>query len=452
MEPEIIIASSPTDAGVSCWDLRTGAEHLRYKSCASPLHGLTSIAGRFLASSQVRDAKSSTSGSILYWSWNKSQVEVRSFPAEPIRPIACNNQGTYIAGGGISGDIYFWEVATGKLLKKWHAHYRAVTCLAFNDDQSLLISGAEDGCVRVWSLFLIFDAVRREETRNLFEYSFHEHSLRVTDVKTGYGGCNAIIVSASEDRTCKVWSLSRGKLLRNVVFPAVIDAISLDPGEHVFYAGGRDGKIHIAALNAPMSQNSNNGPYVLGSLAEHSKAVTCLASSADGFLLVSGSEDGMIRVWDTRTRNIIRIFRHAKGPVNNVMVTKQPQLLNPRTSASTASSRKQALTLPPSLEKFANAPDENTHVKVLIGGQDPSNGITDSSYVSVQAMEAQIRELQQKGSAAAAEVDVERLKNDQLRSVQMIQHWKTMYDDLHQFCVDELLEDVRTERPTHQNL
>lgn len=140
----------------------------------------------------------------------------------------------------------------------------------------------------------------------------------------------------------------------------------------------------------------------------------------------------MIRVWDTRTRNIIRVFRHAKGmslyhsviyskislflchlwepdrkyqvlislicspsgPVNNVMVTRQPQLLNPRTSAPTASSRKQALTLPPPLEKFANSPDENTHVKVLIGGQDPSNGITDSSYVSVQAMEAQIRELQ----------------------------------------------------------
>lgn len=43
---------------------------------------------------------------------------------------------------------------TGKLLKKWHAHYRAVTCLLFNDDQSLLISGSEDGSVRVWSLIM----------------------------------------------------------------------------------------------------------------------------------------------------------------------------------------------------------------------------------------------------------------------------------------------------------
>ena len=49
---------------------------------------------------------------------------------------------------------YMIQVASGRLLKKWHAHYRAVTCLVFSDDESLLISGAEDGCVRVWSLFM----------------------------------------------------------------------------------------------------------------------------------------------------------------------------------------------------------------------------------------------------------------------------------------------------------
>ncbi|KAL0325584.1 UNVERIFIED_CONTAM: protein ROOT INITIATION defective [Sesamum radiatum] len=425
METEVVIASSPTDAGISCWDLHTGAEHLRYKSCASPSHGLTSVAGRFLASSQIRESKSSSSsGSILYWSWSKPQVEVRSFPAEPIKPLVSNSQGTYIAGGGVSGDIYFWEVK------------------------------GEDGSVRVWSLFLIFDDARREEMKHLFEYSFHEHSLRVTDVKTGYGGSNAIIVSASEDRTCKVWSLSKGKILRNVVFPSIIDAISLDPGEHVFYAGGRDGKIYIAGLNSPVTSNSNYGLHIVGALSEHSKGVTCLASSADGFLLVSGSEDGMIRVWDTRTRNIIRVFRHTKGPVNNVLVIRQPKYINPRTSASSLASaaRRQGLTLPPPLEKFANSPDENPYVKVLIGPQTLPNQLLDSPYISVQTMEAQIKELQQQGSSAAAEVDVERLKSEQLRSVQMIQQWKKMYENLHQFCVSELLEGSQTESANRQNL
>jgi hypothetical protein len=39
------------------------------------------------------------------------QVEVKSFPAEPITPLAANHSGTYLVGGGLSGDIYLWEVS-----------------------------------------------------------------------------------------------------------------------------------------------------------------------------------------------------------------------------------------------------------------------------------------------------------------------------------------------------
>ncbi|GJV38529.1 protein root initiation defective 3 [Tanacetum coccineum] len=268
-EDEVVIASSSSsaEAGIGCWELRSGAENLRYRSCSSPSHGLISVGGRFLASSQLKDS-SSNSGSILYWSWNKPQVEVKSFPAEPINPLACNTDGTYIVGGGVSGSIYLWEVATGRLLKKWHGHYRAITCLVFSMDQSLLISGAEDGSVRVWSLLMIFDEERQQRAGHLYEYSFSDHALPVTDIVTGYGGSNAIIVSASQDRTCKVWSLARGTMLRNIVFPSVIDAVALDPGEHVFYAGGRDGKIYIAELNAQGTSYNKYGLHIIGTLSD----------------------------------------------------------------------------------------------------------------------------------------------------------------------------------------
>lgn len=36
--------------------------------------------------------------------------EVKSFPSEPINPLISNSDGTYIVGGGVSGDIYLWEV------------------------------------------------------------------------------------------------------------------------------------------------------------------------------------------------------------------------------------------------------------------------------------------------------------------------------------------------------
>lgn len=79
-------------------------------------------------------------------------MEVKNFPVESITALTSNSEGTYIVGGGASGDIFIWEVATGKLLKKWHAHYVSVTCLVFSGDHSLLVSGSQDGSVRVWSL------------------------------------------------------------------------------------------------------------------------------------------------------------------------------------------------------------------------------------------------------------------------------------------------------------
>lgn len=434
------MASSSMDSGVSCWEADTGRELLRYKSCLSPPHGLVSVGGRFFASSQLRT--SSASGSLLYWSLHKPQPEVKSFPAEPIKPLVSNREGTYLIGGGASGDVFVWEVFTGRLLKKWHAHNGAVSCLALSDDESLLISGAEDGRVKVWSLFMMFDDARRKRARHDHVHSFGEHTLRVTDVKSGHGGSNAVIISASEDQTCKVWSLATGKLLRNIVFPSVIDAIAIDVGEHAFYAGARDGKIYIAALNALTTSSTDYGKHIIGLLAD-SRAVTSLAFRADGISLVSGSEDGNIRIWDTRTRNITRMFKHAKGPVTNILVTRFPEsvlksqaLLGKRTS------------LPPSLEKYANSSEELSGTKAFVGCDSSSNP-AGGSYLIEHVMNNQIKEIQQKGSTTAAEMEVERLKLDCKKAMQMVLQWKTMYDNLHQFCVNEIVDDIQAK---HSNV
>lgn len=55
--------------------------------------------------------------------------------------------------------------------------------------------------------------------------------------------------------------------------------------------------------------------------------------------------------------------------------------------------------------------------------------------------------LQRQSSSYAAEMELERLKVDCKRSMQMVERWKQMYENLHQFCVDELL-DIDQAEPT----
>lgn len=447
---EVVLASSSIDGGgIGCWDLQTGAEQLRYKSSSSPCHGLVSVGGRFLASTQLKDP-SATSASVFFWSWSKPQAEVKSFPAEPIKPLAANHSGTYLAGGSLSGDIYLWEVETGRLLKKWHAHLRALTCLVFSEDDSLLISGSENGQIRVWSLYMLFDDLRSRDAKNLFEYSFQDHSLRITDVVIGYGGCNAIIVSASDDRTCKVWSLSRGTLLRNIVFPSEIDAIALDPAEHVFYAGSRNGKIFIAALNTESIATSNYGMHIVGSFSNHSKRVTCLAYGNGENLLISGSEDGIVRVWNARTHNIVRVFKYTKGPITNILVVRPEIDLSNHIANLQAPSKKKGGNLPPPLEKYVNSTDEDSDIKTIasLGG---SRTCMDVSYCSSRAISNYIKELQHQGSAAASEIEIEKLKQDCQRLMQMGNQWKKLYENLNQFAVNELLDDGQARRTLDEN-
>lgn len=92
--------------------------------------------------------------------------------------LALSKLGTYLVCGTHDGRLFLWEVsrkalaysvfegprkvtlvpffalqtATGYLLASFDGHYRAVTCLAWTDDDAAFISGGDDSVCHVWSL------------------------------------------------------------------------------------------------------------------------------------------------------------------------------------------------------------------------------------------------------------------------------------------------------------
>ena len=58
----------------------------------------------------------------------QDQVLQRCFAAEPILALAASPDGAHLAGGGASGALYFWETASGRLLRSWPAHYQVLSC------------------------------------------------------------------------------------------------------------------------------------------------------------------------------------------------------------------------------------------------------------------------------------------------------------------------------------
>ncbi|RKP22279.1 hypothetical protein SYNPS1DRAFT_32144, partial [Syncephalis pseudoplumigaleata] len=138
-----------------------------------------------------------------------------------------------------------------------------------------------------------------------------------------------------------------GRLLLTLLFPVALHACHVHPSETVVLVGGHQGLIYQADLYRrreeaegeavdgpggswePAGQESITGsgsgggvegvalPGARGGQAGklfqgHSGAVTGLAVSMDGTLLVSSSEDTTVKVWDMASRQLLRTFTQHK--------------------------------------------------------------------------------------------------------------------------------------------
>ena len=72
--------------------------------------------------------------------------------SERIVSTATSSTGGLVVGGSASGKCFLWEVASGKLLSVWQAHYKPVSSIIFTDGDSFVLSGGEDANIHSWNL------------------------------------------------------------------------------------------------------------------------------------------------------------------------------------------------------------------------------------------------------------------------------------------------------------
>ena len=247
---------------------------------------------------------------------------------EPVSVVAASPDGTHFAAGALSGAVYVWEVSTGVLAKTWNAHFKAVSAVSFAAEGSVLVTAGEDTVVSAWSMASVLDPAAATAPP-VPTYSWAEHALPVTSLAVGGGpaggaGGSALVASASADRTCKIWTLGGGHLLRSVEFPAALACVALDACESTLYAGATDGRVFEVPLNAVANAGAGlagggddkrvaNASGAAAVLEGHARAVTAIQCSADGERVTSSSEDGTCRVWDAASRQTTHVLRHPKG-------------------------------------------------------------------------------------------------------------------------------------------
>ncbi|KAE9612370.1 putative transcription factor WD40-like family [Lupinus albus] len=116
-EREALVACSDKSmkVGVNVWDINTGNNFLHIPSCASPPFGLLCLRNRYIVASQLNRHGSVGGGSIVIWPLNKPLKPLVNYTMEAIGPLSCTKDGLYLVGGGLSGNVYIWDVSNNIL-------------------------------------------------------------------------------------------------------------------------------------------------------------------------------------------------------------------------------------------------------------------------------------------------------------------------------------------------
>ncbi|CAK7336679.1 unnamed protein product [Dovyalis caffra] len=445
---EVLVVCSDRNmgTGIAIWDMETGDRIMHIPTCASPLHGLLCLRDQFLVASQVNKHGSVGGGAIFTWSINKPQQPLRSYPLEAIGPLTCTKDGLFLAAGSPSGNAYLWEVADGRLLKTWHAHRKCLKCLIFSNDDSLLISGSEDGVVCVWSVVSLLDTEDFGSSCSLLHYSL-EHASSITGLLTTSGIANSTFISSSLDATCKAWDLVSGRLIQTQEYPLGITAIIINPAEQLLFAGSMDGRIFVSVLDIGLPEH----PFAVAreepvALKGHNGSITALTFSSVG--LISASEDCTVCLWDVISQVIIRRFNHKKGAVTNLVVI-------PRSSLHSASNHRRVsnqfrVSLLDKCPQPANS--SNGILTLLHTCSSPKGHQSSVDFGITNLLDRQIFEMQQGQTPAAMQMKVETSMDHRTWARRMTNHVVEMNRHLQSRLLDlmqiRLLLATENDSPT----
>jgi len=118
------------------------------------------------------------------------------------------------------------------------------------------------------------------------------------------------VVTASEDRTLRIWDVSTGHVLRT---------LADQPGDFRAVAVSHDGGLVAAASAEKVIQvwDAASGDPVF-TLTGHEGSVRSVAFSPTAKLLASGSEDRTVRIWDTASGEELKSLRAHRSAVRSV--------------------------------------------------------------------------------------------------------------------------------------
>lgn len=158
-----------------------------------------------------------------------------------------------------------------------------IGCMKFDPANQIYALGLSSGEIR------IFDRCSHEEIQVLPGHAPHY----VSDLIFSPDG--SLFSSGNDDRTVR-WNLATGQPEQQIARDRKFNDLLLDPVENTIYVGYEDN-----VMKWELDKGNRAVPFLVG----HNNSLECLTFACNGRLIVTGSDDRKIKVWDKATGRLL---------------------------------------------------------------------------------------------------------------------------------------------------
>jgi len=276
--------------GTGVWDVETGRTLITQPAVNQPLSSLASV---HLAVSpdgtRLAAAGLNRPPVVLDATTNR---QTRTLPGRPAADLALSPDGSHLATAGPDG-TRLWDAASGRTIRTLPdpALRQAVS---FSPDGRLLATGGgSDGAIRIWDLATdkqqsVLAYTTSPATSTVLHLTFSPDGRRLAATILNTGAGSSVVPASETDGTVLVWEVETGKqqLTLRQDHPGGIFDAAFSPNGARLATAGLDGTVRL--------WDSHTGAQLI-TVTQSDSPVRAVAFSADGRLLASLAEDGIVR-------------------------------------------------------------------------------------------------------------------------------------------------------------
>lgn len=189
-----------------------------------------------------------------------------------------SQDGTLVATGDQDGNIAVWNIVDGKEIARFKGQPEEIISLAISSDKTLIASVDNTKIISLWDL-----------KQNQLKYSFKKHALRVNKIL--FSPDSQYVISGGDDFKIMFWDVDSGAFVKEYSSNQKIDDMTISPDGTTIALALNDATIEVRSYKDGQIKKDFKDQKIVDAY----KLIKFLPNNS---LLLSGSENGVARVWN----------------------------------------------------------------------------------------------------------------------------------------------------------